>query len=183
MKRILFPLLFAVLFISGCGGVARMPANEPVTGSFAYVTGKYGVFGEEIIFHRSGEEDGSNDVRITSSDGYPIFKVQPGTYICTATFRKGGLVTGRLAEFTAEAGKVTYLGDFNLNVSYILPNFAEEISKTRFGGDGPATMRVQTSVPVRNNSEKAKSAIRQNYPGLAGNLDAIFVFRPVTTPR
>ena len=183
MKRMLLLFFFSILFVSGCGGVARMPASEPITSSFAYVTGKYGVFGEEIIFHRVGEQDGSNDVRITSSDGYPIFKVLPGKYMCTSAHRKGAEVIGNLVEFTADAGKITYLGDFNLDVSYILPNFAEEMGKVRLGGAGPATLKVRTSVPIFNNSGKAKTTIRENYPGLAGNLDAIFVYRPATAPR
>ncbi len=183
MKKALLLILTIAALISGCGGAARMPANEPVTGSFAYVTGKYGVFGQEILFQRVGERNGSDEVRITSSDGYPIFKVQPGRYMCTATFKNGGRVTGRLAEFTAEAGKITYVGDFELEItSYKMPTMAK-IGKARAGGASPEPLRIQTVISNADNSGKAKAAIRQNYPALAGNLDALFVYRPVTPSK
>ena len=180
MKRLSFLFLFAALFVAGCGGVARMPANEPITGSFAYVTGKYGVGFQDMTFMRNGDQNDPNQIRLTSDADYPLYKVQPGKYIATKFTDGAGSFSGRLGEFTAEAGKVTYIGDIEVSYRYNLP----AANQPQHGRQGPiTTLHGRASLAVTNNAGQAKAAIRKNYPGLAGNLDAVFVYHPVASPR
>ena len=176
MKRVILPLLVFFLLLAGCGGVARMPAGEPITESFAYVTGKYGVGFQDMTFMRDGDQNDPNQIRLTSDADYPLYKVQPGKYIATKFTDGAGSFTGRLGEFTAEAGKITYIGDLEVHYGYNLP----AANQLQHGRQGPiTTLHGRASLTVVNNTEQAKAAIRKHYPGLAGNLDAIFVYMPV----
>lgn len=176
MKKIFFLFLAFTAILSGCGGVARMPANEQLTDSSAYVAGKYGVGFQDITFSRNGDQNDPNQIRLTSNADYPLYKVQPGRYIATKFTDGAGSFTGLLGEFTAEAGKVTYIGDIELRYGYGLP----AANAPQFGRQGPVAMSGRAAVTATNNAGAAKAAIRKNYPGLAGNLDAIFVYMPVT---
>ncbi|SBV92014.1 exported hypothetical protein [uncultured delta proteobacterium] len=180
MRKALFLLLAIAALASSCGGVARMPANEQLTGAFAYVVGKYGVGFQDITFSRNGDQDDANQIRLTSNSDYPVYKVSPGRYIATKFTDGAGSFTGRLGEFTAEAGKITYIGDIELRYGYDLP----AASAPRSGRQGPVTMlRGRAAITATDNTEQAKAAIRKHYPGLAGNLDAIFVYSPVMPVR
>ena len=162
MKKALF-LLLALTFFGGCAGVPKMPASETISDSYAYVAGKYGIGFQDIQFRRNGDKnDSANLIRLTSNEDYPIYKVQPGRYVATMITDGAGIFTGEFCEFTAEAGKVTYIGDFALNY--------------RWSGQSAISATLQ----VMNNSGQARSAIKQHYPGLADRPDSIFVYRPVS---
>ena len=120
MKKALFLFMAIATLIAGCGGVARMPAGEPVTASFAYVVGKYVVGMQDMTFMRNGDQNDENQIRLTSSADYPIYKVLPGRYIATKFTDGAGSFTGQLAQFTAEAGEIVYIGDITVRYGYDL---------------------------------------------------------------
>lgn len=142
-----------------------MPAHETVSDSFAYVAGKYGVGFQDIKFERVGDSNDANMIRLTSDEDYPIYKVMPGRYIATTMTDGAGVFTGKFAEFTAEAGKVTYIGDISLPYGY------------------SSASTIRAALQVTNNSAKAKSAIKSKYPGLSARLDSIFVYAPAQPVR
>lgn len=186
MKKLLLPIMIAAL-LSGCAFKNEVASNEPLTGDYAYVVGTHPEFRDKISFIRcdyfnlySMSMPDDMTFSVMMGNDYTVFKVQPGRYC----IEKSPTVNGEKVSFNnpagfvvLEAGKLTYIGDIDMDLKYL--------SSSASGFDGsslsPRAMTYQVSpiLNVKNRSEAAKQAIRKNYPALAGELDAIFVYRPV----
>lgn len=164
MRNFLLLSLILIIFY-GCSGISAMPANEPVTDQYAYVVGKDGILGQWLYFYPDGDMKSPYEIQITNSDKYPVFKVAPGRYVLRQVGHKGDIFTGTAGSFTAEAGKITYIGDVSIRMHTV--------------AESSTSIKALTSVDVQNNSEAVKIAIKKSYPNLAADLDNIFIYSPV----
>lgn len=176
MKKLLLPIVIAAL-LSGCAFKNEVASNEPPTGEYAYVVGTHPEFRDRFSFIRcdyfnlySMNIPDDMTFAVMMGDDYTVFKVQPGRYCIekSPTVNDEKVTFSSPAGFVAlEAGKLTYIGDIDMDLKYLSSS------------PGTATYQVSPILNVKNRSEAAKKAVRKNYPALAGELDAIFVYRPV----
>lgn len=184
-KRALLLLLVAITLLSGCVTATQTSIrNDGIMQSHAYVVGKGGN-GQSFTFREAGVGPYNNyspgKIFFISGGSYEIKKVLPGTYYAaemstSASSRRSTVSAGGQPLLTVflEPGKITYIGDVSLIVS----------DSPALPGPGmpdlhAGTMRsVSFTKDIQDNSEAAKDAIRKNYPELAQELDAIFVYRP-----
>jgi hypothetical protein len=180
MKKRLFLLSMIVALISGCVTATQTSIKtDGILYDFAYVVGK----GGGIIFKHSSIANAylaydKNKIFSVYDGRYEVHKVLPGAYVATDVQAGRGTLSANgqpLLRIFLESGKITYIGDISFTVS---------------GGSAPpppgmpdlsAGIRQSVSFTkqVQNNSEAVKKAIREEYPELAAELDAIFVYSPV----
>ena len=183
MKKALFFLLAIVALISGCAATNIVSRDEGLNDSFAYVLGRM-ASGQSIDFSRKDSQDPyDKDNRFSVYYFYMIQKVSPGRYTASSATLSGNRQLSNknntsLATVDLEPGKITYIGDIEFRVNsfsgpgYVpagVPGFPQGL-----GG----TQSANVTMDVKNNSEAAKNAVRKNFPGLAKELDAIFVYKP-----
>ncbi len=178
MKKLPLFALFA-LFLTGCaqstlGALNRNAALDPVcayvAGGYAQTgTGVYAASGDSLRFSLEGRGtpvNGAGDsFHVWGGGVYDVYKVVPGTYVLDPASAGKTNISGKPASVRLEAGKITYIGDIGISRSG---------PSSGTGGAQPAGAALR----VYNSSGAAKKSIQRNYPGLAHDLDATFVYRP-----
>ena len=116
--KIRFLCIFtALLLVCGCGVLTAPPgisADEEISDEDAYVTGRDDLFGQWIYFRLAGDTEKPDEIKLMNSKDYPIYKVRPGTYDSIAVAQGGDRYSGYSGSFTAEAGKITYIGEIRV---------------------------------------------------------------------
>ena len=185
MKKALFFLLAIVALISGCAAASTVSRDENLDSSFAYVTGRM-ASGQSIHFSLNGSPnifDSHHSFIVSDYAIYPLTKVYPGRYTASSATLSGDRRLSNnnltpLATVDLEPGKITYIGDIDFRVNSVSgPGYVPAgVPGFPLGVGGRQSANV--SMDVKNNSEAAKNAVRKNFPGLAKELDAIFVYKP-----
>ena len=79
-----------------------------------------------------------------------------------------------------EAGKITYIGDITFDISgakAVHPRQGTPGMASALNSNAWHNQSVSVRMDVQNNSEAVKNAIRKDYPGLAQELETLFVYR------
>lgn len=176
MRKALYLLMAAVL-ISGCSFQGGISPNEKLTDTDAYVVGKLArhTGGGSLAFIYVNAYANANNIyaqqpgtrfslRLERDD--IIQKVAPGIYVveCAlygASDSKGAIQLGTVQ---VEAGKINYIGTFDVAIIRITP-------------PGAAAGRIEYKVAsdvVSYQPEAVKTALKQTYPHLAGEIDSKF---------
>lgn len=186
MRKTLIALMAVVLFISGC--IANMAGrNDVMERSFAYVVCGT-ASGQSLEFTLDGKSEGFDEHNYFSSSTigyYTVYKVYPGRYTAPAVELSGDRKLSNssrqpMATVYLEAGKLTYVGDITFDISgakAIHPRQGTPGMASALNSNAWHNQSVRVRMDVQNNSEAVKNAIRKGYPGLAQELDTLFVYR------
>lgn len=185
MKRALFLLLTIAAVVSGCAAASVVSRDEGLNGSFAYVVSGI-ASGQSIHFSLNGNPDpfdSHNSFSASRVGYYTMQKVYPGRYIASAATLSGDRrlsnTSGQpLATVVLEAGKITYVGDIEFKVNSVSGPGYVPAGVPGFPKGAGGRQSANVTKDVQNNSEAVKNAIRKDYPGLARELDALFVYSP-----